>query len=59
MAEEYRSIMENDVWEVVPRPVDRSVVGYHWIYKIKYVVDKNLEKYKARFVDTWYAQKEE
>jgi len=27
MLEEYSSIMTNDVWEVVPRPEDRSVVG--------------------------------
>lgn len=31
MVEEYNSIMTNDVWEVVPRPEDRSVVGSRWI----------------------------
>ena len=50
--------MVNDVWEVVPRPQDRSVVGSRWIYKIKYIVDDNVEKYKARFVAKGYAQKE-
>eukprot|EP00253_Pinus_taeda_P003364 PITA_03364 len=50
MVEEYNSIMMNDVWEVVPRPEDRSVVGSRWIYKIKYAADDNIEKYKARFV---------
>ena len=58
VVEEYSSIMANDVWEVVPRPEDRSVVGSRWIYKIKYVVDDNIEKYKARFVAKGYAQKE-
>eukprot|EP00253_Pinus_taeda_P014507 PITA_14507 len=58
MVEEYNSIMVNDVWEVVPRPQDRSVVGLRWIYKIKYVVDGSVEKYKARFVAKGYAQKE-
>ena len=33
MVEEYSSIMTNDVWEVVPRPQNRSVVGSRWIYK--------------------------
>eukprot|EP00253_Pinus_taeda_P014859 PITA_14859 len=42
--------MVNDVWEVVPRPQDRSVVGSRWIYKIKYVADDSVEKYKAKFV---------
>lgn len=58
MVEEYISIMVNDVWEVVPRPQDRSVVGSRWIYKIKYATDDNVEKYKARFVAKGYAQKE-
>ena len=35
MVEEYSSIMVNDVWELLPRPQDRSVVGSRWIYKIQ------------------------
>ena len=58
MVEEYNSIMVNDVCEVVSRPQDRSVVGSRWIYKIKYVVDGSIEKYKAKFVAKGYAQKE-
>jgi len=58
MVEEYSSIMTNDVWEVVPWPIDRLVVGSRWIYKIKYVVDESMEKYKARFVAKGYAQNE-
>eukprot|EP00253_Pinus_taeda_P016452 PITA_16452 len=50
MVEEYNSIMVNDVWEVVPRPQDRSMVGSTWIYKNKYAADNSLEKYEARFV---------
>eukprot|EP00253_Pinus_taeda_P014262 PITA_14262 len=58
MVEEYNSIMVNDVWKVVPRPQDRSVIGSRWIYKIKYAADGSVEKYKARFVAKGYAQKE-
>ena len=58
MVEEYNSIMTNDVWEVVPRPYEISVVGSRWIYKIKHAVDGNIEKFKARFVAKGYAQKE-
>ena len=50
--------MVNDVWELVSRPQGRSMVGSRWIYKIKYVVDDSIEKYKARFVAKGYAQKE-
>ena len=50
MVEEYASIMKNDVWEVVPRPKGKSMIGSRWIYKIKHVVDGSVEKFKARFV---------
>ena len=36
MVDEYTSRMQNDVWEVLPRPIDRVVVGLQWIYKVKY-----------------------
>ena len=39
-------------------PQNRSVVGSRQIYKIKYVVDGNVEKIKYRFVAKGYAQKE-
>jgi hypothetical protein len=58
MVEEYTSIMQNDVWEVVPRPTDRAVVGSRWIYKIKHGADGSIEKYKARFVAKGFSQKE-
>eukprot|EP00253_Pinus_taeda_P017436 PITA_17436 len=58
MVEEYTSIMVNDVWEVVPRPQDRSVVGSRGIYKVKYVADGSVEKYKDKFMAKGYAQKE-
>jgi hypothetical protein len=50
MLEEYDSIMHNDVWEVVPRPVGKSVVTSRWLYKTKYVVDGSIDKHKAWFV---------
>ena len=50
MVEEYESIVKNSAWEIVPRPVDKSVVGSRWIYKVNQAVDGIVEKYKARFV---------
>jgi hypothetical protein len=58
MMEEYSSIMKNDVWEVVPRPEEKSVVGSRWIYKIKHVADGSVDKFKARFVAKGFSQKE-
>eukprot|EP00253_Pinus_taeda_P004131 PITA_04131 len=46
MIEKYESIMKNDVWEVVPRPQDKTVVTSKWLYKIKHAADGSTEKYK-------------
>jgi hypothetical protein len=56
MVEEYDSIVKNSAWEIVPRPVDKSVVGSRWIYKVNKVVDGSVEKYKARFVAWGFSQ---
>jgi hypothetical protein len=50
MVEEYQSIVKNDVWDVVPRAKEKSVMSSKWIFKTKHVVDGSIEKYKARFV---------
>jgi hypothetical protein len=50
MVEEYDSIVKNSVWEIVPRSIDKSVVGLRWIYKVKQAADGSVETYKARFV---------
>ena len=36
MHEEYQSIMKNGVWEIIPRPSDKTIVTSKWIYKIKH-----------------------
>jgi len=56
--EEYQSIMKNDVWEIVQRLGEKSVVTSKWVYKIKHVVDGSIDKYKARFVARGFSQQE-
>jgi hypothetical protein len=46
MAEEYQSILKNDVWDIVLRPEGKSVVTSKWIYKIKHVVDGSVRNTK-------------
>eukprot|EP00253_Pinus_taeda_P005074 PITA_05074 len=58
MAEEYKSIMKNDVWEVILRPKGKSIVPSKWLYKIKHGANGSIEKYKARFVPRGFSQKE-
>jgi len=58
LLDEYKSIMKNMVWDIVPRSKDKSVVSSKWLYKIKHATDGNVEKYKARFVARGFSQKE-
>jgi hypothetical protein len=57
MVEEYASIIKNNVWEIVPRPLNKSVVSSKWIYKIKHAVDGSIDKHNARFVAKEFSQK--
>jgi hypothetical protein len=50
MGKEYHSMVKNDVWDVVPRLKEKSVVISKWIYKMKHAGYGNIEKYKARFM---------
>jgi hypothetical protein len=58
MTEEYHSIMNNDVRDIVPRPEGKSIVTSKWIYRIKHAADGSVEKYKARFVSRGFSQVE-
>ena len=58
MIEEYDSIVKNSVWEVVPRPVGKSMVGSRWIYRVKQAADGSVENYKNIFVAQGFSQVE-
>jgi hypothetical protein len=43
--EEYQFIMKNDVWDIVLRFEQKSIVTSKWIYKIKHTTDRSIEKH--------------
>jgi hypothetical protein len=51
-------IMRNDVWDIVPRPKGKLVVSSRWLYKIKHFSYGSIDKFKARFVEREFSQKE-
>jgi hypothetical protein len=57
MTEEYKSIIKNKVWEIVPRPKSKDVVSSKWLFKIKHVADGSIEKYKEIFVACGFLKK--
>ena len=58
MQEELNQFERNEVWELVPRLNDQSVIGTKWVYKNK--MDKNgiIIRNKARLVAQGYNQQE-
>jgi hypothetical protein len=57
MLEEYMSIIKNNVWDIVSRPKDKSMVSSKWIYKIKHPADGSVEKFKERFLARGFTRK--
>ncbi|KAJ0877759.1 putative RNA-directed DNA polymerase [Helianthus annuus] len=50
MTNEYKALMENGTWELVPRPHDTPVIRCMWLFRHKFKADGSLDKYKARLV---------
>ena len=57
MIQDYQLIMNNDCWDVVPKSQGNSVVSSKWIYRIMYVADGSIEKYKAIFAACGFPKK--
>ena len=55
MVKEYQSIIKNDVWEIVPRPKNKSVLSSKWIYKKNNSREGSIEKYKEIFVSRGFS----
>ena len=58
MQEELNQFERNDVWELVPRPNDQSVIGTKWMYRNKMDENGIIIRNKTRLVAQWYNQQE-
>ncbi|GKA81445.1 retrovirus-related pol polyprotein from transposon TNT 1-94 [Tanacetum coccineum] len=59
MQEEMNQFISNNVWELVPNPMNMTIIGTKWVYRNK--LDKNgiVTRNKARLVTQGYNQQEE
>ncbi|GJV22306.1 retrovirus-related pol polyprotein from transposon TNT 1-94 [Tanacetum coccineum] len=59
MQEELNQFISNGVWELVPNPMNMTIIGTKWVYRNK--LDKNgiVTRNKARLVGQGYNQQEE
>jgi Reverse transcriptase (RNA-dependent DNA polymerase) len=56
MIEEMRALVKNDIWDMVPRPSGKNVVGCKWVYLVKHNPEGNVNIFKARLVAKCYTQ---
>ena len=56
--DEIRSFKNMGIYETVPRPKDRKVVGSKWVFRIKRGPDGNIQKYKAHIIVQGFTQVE-
>ncbi|XP_019054646.1 PREDICTED: uncharacterized protein LOC109115269 [Nelumbo nucifera] len=56
MEDEYKALLHNDTWDLVPPPPHKNIVGNRWAYKIKRRPDGSIERYKAQLVAQWFTQ---
>ena len=54
---EYKSLMDNQTWDLVELPNGREPIGSKWVFKVKPSSDGKLERFKARLVAKGYAKK--
>lgn len=56
MNEEMESLQKNKTWEFVGCQLGKKLIGFQWIYIVKYKVDDTIEHSKARLVEKAYTQ---
>ena len=45
-----RALEKNGTWELTELPLGKSTIKCKWIFNVKYKVDGNIDRYKARLV---------
>lgn len=55
MQEELREFVRNDVWTLVPHPVDVNLISMKWICNNKTDEKGNISRNKARLVAQGYS----
>lgn len=54
MNQEIDSLEENNTWEIFSLPPRKRALTSKWVYKIKYLPDGKVDRYKRRLVAKGY-----
>ncbi|GJS62784.1 retrovirus-related pol polyprotein from transposon TNT 1-94 [Tanacetum coccineum] len=58
MQEELNQFITNDVWELVPQPMNMTIIGTKWVFRNKLDENRIVSRNKARLVAQGYNQQE-
>jgi hypothetical protein len=58
MNEEYRFLIANDTWDLVPLLKGRKLVKCKWVYRTKYASDGSVERHNVWLVAKGFSQGE-
>lgn len=47
---EFRALLEQNTWDLVPKPQDHPIISSKWLFKIKLHVDGSLARHKVRLI---------
>ena len=47
MDKEIKALEVNNTWSLVPLPPSKTAIGCKWVYRIKYLPDGSIERYKV------------
>ena len=56
ITKEIAMLKKREVFEVVPRPLNKNVIGSKWVFAIKWKKDRTVERRKAQTVAKGYTQ---
>jgi hypothetical protein len=56
MEEELNQFKRNDVWDLVPRPKQKNIIGTKWVFRNKLNEQGGVTRNKARLVAQGYSQ---
>ncbi|KAK2381799.1 putative mitochondrial protein [Trifolium repens] len=58
MQEELNQFQRNDVWDLVPKPIHKNIIGTKWVFRNKLKEQGEVVRNKARLVVQGYSQQE-
>ena len=57
MQAQYKALLDNGTWELVPPSSAQNLVGCKWVFRVKYTKDRTVERLKARLVAKGFHQR--